>query len=275
MQRVVRALVAAVVVCLVGACSDDEGADGTTSSTVAETTTTTGAEDVLRVVVANDDGIDSEGIDALIEALMDLGQIKVHVVAPAGDRSGSSDNTTPGGAPYDDGETLGGVEGTVVDGFPADTVAVALDELDLEPHLVVSGVNEGHNIGPLAALSGTIGVGRTALRRGVPAVAASAALEFDAEEFAVAVDLVTRWVAQNRDDLLAGALPADAVVSFNVPDCDPEQMGEVVEVPLAEAFPDGVNPFESSCDLSNPDPADDFEALSTGFPTMTRVPAEL
>ena len=263
------------MVCLVGGCSGDDGADPTSTTTAAESTTTTEAEQTLRVLVSNDDGIASEGIDVLVEALSDLGQIEVTVVAPTGDRSGSGDQTTPGGAPFEDGETISGVQGTAVEGFPADSIAVALDELELEPHLVVAGVNEGNNIGPVAALSGTVGVARTALRRGIPAVAASAALEFDEDEFAVAADLVTRWITQNREALLAGSFPAEAVVSFNIPDCDPEDMGEVIEVPLATAFPDGVNPFESSCDLSNTEPADDYQALSTGFPTMTKVPADL
>ena len=266
------------MVCLVGGCSGDDGAEGTstTSTTEAESaTTTTEADETLRVLVSNDDGISSDGLDVLVEALSALGEIELTVVAPAEDRSGSGDTTTPGGVQFEDGETISGEPGTAVQGFPADSIGVAIDELGLEPHLVVSGVNEGNNIGPVAPLSGTIGVARTALRRGIPAVAASAGLEFDEDEFAVAADLVTRWITQNREDLLAGSFPTDAVVSFNIPDCDPEDMGEVIEVPLATAFPDGVNPFESSCDLSNTEPADDYQALSTGFPTMTKVPADL
>jgi 5'-nucleotidase len=274
--RVVRGMAAAVFVCLVGGCSGNEGADETTSTApTEETTTTTEADETLRVLVSNDDGIESEGIDVLVEALMGLDQIEVTVVAPAGDRSGSSDKVTPLGASFEEGETLSGVTGTAVDGFPADSIAVALDELDLEPHLVVSGINEGQNIGPVASISGTVGVARTALRRGIPAIAASAAMEFDEDEFAVAADLVTRWITQNRDALLAGTFPSDSAVSVNIPDCDPEEMGEAIEVPLAESFPEGVNPFESSCDLANSEPKDDYEALSTGFPTITRVPAEL
>jgi len=277
-KRAVRVVAAAVLVGLVGGCSGDDGAEGTstTSTTEAEsTTTTTEAEETLRVLVSNDDGISSEGIDVLVEALSGLGQIEVTVVAPADDQSGTSDTTTPGGAPFEDGETISGVQGTAVQGYPADSIGVALDELDVQPHLVVSGVNAGNNIGPIAPLSGTIGVARTALRRGIPAVAASGGLEFDEDEFAVAADLVTRWITQNREALLAGSFPTDVVVSFNIPDCDPDDMGEVIEVPLATEFPDGVNPFESSCDLSNPEPKDDWEALSTGYPTMTRVPADL
>ena len=54
---------------------------------------------------------------------------------------------------------------------------VALDELGVEPDLVVSGINPGQNVGPLAYLSGTVGAGRAAVRRGIPAIAGSAGLE--------------------------------------------------------------------------------------------------
>ena len=75
----------------------------------------------------------------------------------------------PAGRRYADGATASGVEGTAVDGFPADTITVALDELGLEPDLVVSGINQGQNVGPLAV---RVGHRRrrlaTAVRRGIP-----------------------------------------------------------------------------------------------------------
>ena len=50
---------------------------------------------------------------------------------------------------------------------------MALQELGLEPDVVVSGVNAGQNIGTLIDLSGTVGAAATAARQGVPAVAVS------------------------------------------------------------------------------------------------------
>lgn len=273
-MRRVLGLFAVLVSCAVPVgCSGDDAAESTTSTTASTTTTT--APETLRILVSNDDGIGSEGLDVLVRGLMELPNVEVSVVAPAENKSGSGDTTTPGGAAYTDGATASGKEGTAVAGFPADTVDVALDELGLEPHVVVSGVNEGQNIGPLASISGTVGVARAAIRRGVPAIAASAGAAFDEAQFRVAVDMVTQWIEDHRAALVAGEGGTEDAVSINVPVCPPEKMGDPVEVPLAARFPDGANPFVSRCDLAGPAPTDDYQALVAGFPALTEVPAEL
>lgn len=260
-------LVLAAVTAGCGGSGGDSPAAGDTS------TTSTAAVAPLRVVVTNDDGIGSPGLDQLVAAIAALPDVEVEVVAPAENQSGSSDRTTEGGVPFAAAATASGVEGTAVSGFPADSVLVAIEELGLEPDVVVSGVNEGQNVGPFAALSGTVGAARTAARLGVPAVAASAGLDYDAAQVAVAVDLVVAWLEENRAALVAGDLPAE-VVSFNVPSCDPASMGELVEVPLGAAIPEGQNIFESTCAASTV-PVDDVSAMIEGFPTQTRVPIEL
>lgn len=263
-------LVAALVAALAG-CSGSDGqatpGSTTTSSTVAQARP-------LKVLVSNDDGIDSPGLELLVAELAALGDVEITVVAPATNQSGSSDRTTPDGVTWSEVTTPGGVTGVAVDGFPADAVLVALDELGLDPDVVVSGINEGQNIGPVAALSGTVGVARTAVRAGVPAVAVSAGLEFDPAQFAVAAGLAVDWVADNRDALVDRTL-APEVVSFNVPACDPADMGEVVQTTLGTAIPEGVNIFESQCATEGATYVDDVTALVAGFPTRTVVPTEL
>ena len=61
-------------------------------------------------------------------------------------------------------QTASGYEARAVEGFPADTIRVAFDELGLTPDLVVSGINEGQNLGPVVDLSGTVGAARAAVR---------------------------------------------------------------------------------------------------------------
>ncbi len=70
----------------------------------------------------------------------------------------------------DDGERA---PGKAVAGFPADTVIYASTRAGCSsvPHLVVSGINAGQNVGPAVTLSGTIGAARTAAKRGIPAIA--------------------------------------------------------------------------------------------------------
>jgi 5'-nucleotidase len=276
---------------LAGACSDDDAGNAggdTTSTTAAEaaSTTTTVAEPAgcgaegsgpLRILLVNDDGMINPAIDVLIERFGEGDGLEVTVVAPADERSGSSDQTTEGGAPYEEATTPGGHAGYAVHGFPADAVIVALDELGLEPHLVVSGINPGHNFGPLAAVSGTVGVGRTAIRRGVPALAVSAGFELDDAQYGLGADIAADWIDEHCDALIAGDHQTDTVTSVNIPTCAPDEMGPLVEVPRAvdlPELPEGENLFESTCDLA-PDPADDVAAVRSGYPSLTQVPADL
>ena len=275
MVRRVGALRALGVLAVLGLGGVAAGCGGSSEEPgeAVEATVTTVEQRPLRIVVTNDDGIGSPGFDQLVTALVAIPDVEVSVVAPAENQSGSSDRTTDGGAPFSPGVTASGVEGTSVAGLPADSVLVAIEELGLDPDVVVSGVNEGQNVGPVAALSGTVGAARTAARLGVPGVAASAGLVYDPAQVAVAVDLVVEWLLDNRLRLVARNLPPQ-VVSFNVPSCDPATMGELVEVPLGLTIPEGVSIFESSCDGVEA-PPDDVIAMAKGFPAETRVPIEL
>ena len=283
-----RLLLAALLVVAVGTgCSDDGGDDtGTTSaSAIPDTTaapetteapTTTAAPEPLSIVVTNDDGIGGTGIDVLVQALETLPDVDVTIVAPAADQSGTSDTTTDGPVTYADGTTVSGIPGTAVQGFPADTIAVALDQLGLDPDLVVSGINRGQNIGPAVPVSGTVGAARTAVRRGVPAVAASAGIDDATADYGFAAELVLAWITDNRDALADGSLPADAVVNFNVPNCTAGEVRDVIEVPVATAIPEGADPFNSDCTIEPAaPPADDVTAIIAGFATVSSVPPDL
>jgi 5'-nucleotidase len=294
-------LAAALGVTTLGSCSDDgDGDAGTTTvaessstgtgeagdpasdTTAADATATCTTEQTgpLRIVLVNDDGVANPAIDVLIERFddHDAFDLEVTVVAPAEERSGSSDATTPGGAAHTETTTPGGNEAYAVDGFPADAVVVALDDLGLEPHLVVSGINPGHNFGPFAALSGTVGVGRTAVRRGIPALAVSAGPELDDAQFDVGADLALAWIAEHCEAIVAGTFQTDTVTSINIPACPPDQMGPLQEVPRALELPE-IAPddsiFASTCDLADPAPADDVAAVRSGYPSLTQVEPEL
>ena len=272
-RRVLRAVGVAAAIGLGLVAVGCGGSDGDGVAAGGTEPTSTVSARPLRIVVTNDDGIASPGFDQLVQALVALPDAEVDVVAPAENQSGSSDRTTAGRVVSSAATTASGITGTAVVGFPADSVIVAIEELGLEPDVVVSGVNEGQNVGPLAAISGTVGAARTAARLGVPAVAASAGLAYDSAQVGVAVDLVVERLQDNRAALVDGSLPAE-VVSFNVPACAPTDMGEVVDVPLGSAIPEDVNIFVSSCSAVGT-PTDDVTALLDGFPSRTRVPTDL
>lgn len=276
LRRTTIAALSAVLV--LAACGGDDAdtTDATTTSVaeVADTTTTTAAPEPLTILVTNDDGIGAPGIDAMVTALGGLSDVEVVIVAPAENQSGSSDKTTEGEVTFSDAETASGVAGTAVDGFPADSIGVALDELGVEPDLVVSGVNEGQNTGPFAYISGTVGAGRAAVRRGVPAVAGSAGMG-DLADFDAAAELVVAWVEEHRDELLAGEGTLEGVVSINVPGCTAGEIKELLEVELATEFLAGADPFSHDCSVEPAEvPVSDVTALAAGHAAQTLVPTE-
>lgn len=276
-----------VVLGFVAACSSDDTAEDTTAvDTTAPTAATDDAsggdgtdgveEDaVLRILLSNDDGIGHPGLQLMLDALLELPNVEVSVVAPLENQSGTGMSTTEGGAAFDAAVTDGGYDGVAVDGFPVDAIVVAIDELEMEPHVIVSGINDAQNIGPFAEISGTVGITRYGVSIGIPSVAVSAGLQFDPGQFGVGAALAVEWIEDNREALLNRTADTEFAVSINIPTCDPADMGDPVEVPRAEEFPEGAEPFTSDCDLADPNPVDDVAALRTGNPAITLIPAEL
>jgi 5'-nucleotidase len=157
-----------------------------------------------------------------------------------------------------------------VNGFPSDSVRVAIDEMELTPDLVVSGINEGQNVGPLVDVSGTIGAARAAVARGVPALALSASTGPFEEGYAAGATLAVEWVTEHAVALLDGSATVE-VTSINIPSCATGEPEDLVEVPVGT---EGDPLAEPDCASDLTDPADDIEGLANGFPTLTIVPAE-
>ncbi|WCO65580.1 5'/3'-nucleotidase SurE [Iamia majanohamensis] len=270
--RALAALVVLVLLLGASACGgDDDGSDpdesGTT--TTAEATEGGGEEAAggLSVLVTNDDGYDSEGIDAVVTALEGLDGVTVDVVAPLEQQSGQGGTYTEGAVETQEEETASGTEAVAVDGYPADAVRVALEDLGLEPDLVVSGINEGQNLGPLVDISGTVGAARAAVAAGVPALALSGGLmDFDAE---AGVPFLLDWVEENREALEAGDAPVE-VVSINIPSCTEGEVRGLEEVPVGTDGSQAI--VEQDCTSTLEDPADDLEAFNNGFATLTVLP---
>lgn len=135
----------------------------------------------LDILVTNDDGIASPGLQTLAAALSAAGH-DVTVVAPADEQSGKggSINTDV----FGDFVPIVRVAPNqyAVEGTPSDAVSAALNVVlaDSPPDLVVSGLNRGQNLSKIAAnTSGTIGAAlRAALDFGVPAIAGSVGILF-------------------------------------------------------------------------------------------------
>lgn len=123
----------------------------------------------MKILLSNDDGYQAPGIRALYEALSEIADVEV--VAPEHNNSAKSNaltlhsplyvRTAPDGFRY-------------VNGTPADCVHIALTGLlGYTPDLVVSGINNGANMGDDTIYSGTVGAAMEGYLFGVPAIAFS------------------------------------------------------------------------------------------------------
>ena len=130
----------------------------------------------MRILVTNDGGVHSEGLWGLAASLAEIGLVSV--VAPDRDMSGIGTAITitnvvrarPVESP------IPGVDATSVQGTPADCAILALEALYEERFdLVVSGINNGANLGLDVLSSGTVGAAMQGSLRGIPAVAVSVA----------------------------------------------------------------------------------------------------
>jgi 5'-nucleotidase len=254
-----------------GACGgdDDDAAGGSDGAGDAATTATTEPEPI-QVLVTNDDGYDAVGIDALVEALRAEPGVEVTVVAPATNQSGTGDKTTAGSVTHAEQETASGYPAVAVEGFPADSVIVALDELGLEPDLVVSGINVGQNIGPLADISGTVGAAKTAHRRGLPALAVSQGLGAEPADYEATAQMAVDWVDEHRESL-GDLADTGEVASINVPTCPTGEVRGLLEVPLGT---DGSQVGTAvDCESTAEGFDDDVTAFINGYASVTAVPA--
>jgi 5'-nucleotidase len=129
----------------------------------------------MRILIANDDGYLAPGIAALVKACEGLGELDV--VAPEQNASGTSNALTLS-RPLNVFECSSGVAKgfKVVNGTPSDCVHIALTGLlPHRPDLVVSGINNGANMGDDTLYSGTVAAAMEGYLFGVPAIAFSQA----------------------------------------------------------------------------------------------------
>lgn len=267
---------AVLLVVLAGCGSASDGAEPASTSALSTTIQSETEPEAapLRILVANDDGYDAEGIDVLIEALSADEGIEVTAYAPLEQQSGTGGKKTDGDLDVTDVETASGFPVRAVDGFPADAVRVALDDEGVEVDLVVTGINEGQNVGPAVDISGTVGAARAAVARGIPALATSQG-SGDPVDFASAVPLIEEWIAEHRADLAAGEAPVE-VTNLNVPSCgDDEVQGPVETEPDSDAeFGDALKDQDCASDASI-DPTDgDVVIFNQGYATISTVPDE-
>jgi 5'-nucleotidase len=160
------------------------------------------------ILISNDDGIRAPGIGALAARLADLGDILV--VAPDRERSATS-HAFSLGKPLRADEIQPGWWS--IDGTPADCIYLAVIHLaPRRPSLVVSGINNGYNLGSDFFYSGTVAAAVEAAIRGIPAFAIS--LQRGAKDV---LPVAASFAHALAHAILAKGLPSKTLLNVNVP----------------------------------------------------------
>ncbi len=162
-----------------------------------------------RILISNDDGINSEGIHKLHETLKKLGE--VYIVAPDRDQSAVSHSLSLF-RPL----RLDKISEYVyaVDGTPTDCVNLAINGIlrGKKPDLVVSGINKGENLGDDITYSGTVSAAMEGTLLGIPSVAISLVGrgEFNFDHALDHAESIAKYVLEK-------GLPKDTLLNVNIP----------------------------------------------------------
>lgn len=235
----------------------------------------------LNILVTNDDGIEADGLEALVEAAQRLPGAQVTVLAPAFEQSQCGHRVTTR-EPLKVERCAG--DRFKVGGTPADCVRVALFGLGLKPDLVLSGINHGGNMGQDLPISGTVAAVREAAYHGVPAIAFSHYLIRD-----LSLDWlrIGTWVDVVLNQLQGESLAAGEFWNVNFPHLPSTLCGvpEIVRTqparsPLGVEFIRRDSPnepsvseflYEASYSARPQDSGSDVEACFNGKISVSRV----
>lgn len=241
----------------------------------------------MNILLTNDDGIHAPGLCALYEALIPWHTL--FIVAPESERSAVGHSITLSN-PLRVHEVrrkrpTGGSErfGWAVNGTPADCVKLALLELIKAPvDLVVSGINQGANVGINVLYSGTVSAANEAAILGVKAVAFSLD-STRGTDFCFASYVAARiidWVATTH-------FPTGTAINVNIPDIPPQRIKGLKLVRQGtdrhqERFEKRADPrgnvyYWQTESIPEPmeDPSIDRCALAQGYITVTPIHADL
>lgn len=175
----------------------------------------------MKILISNDDGIFAPGLWALVEAVREVGD--VFVVAPDREQSAVGTSVTlhhplrmkAVEAP------VRGIETYAVEGTPGDCVILGIKMLAKDSvDLVISGINEGMNLGNDVFISGTVGAALQGYFYEIPAIAISTALHNGQIRF----DAAARVGAMLARKVREKALHPRSLLNVNVPYLAPEEI---------------------------------------------------
>ena len=232
----------------------------------------------MKILLSNDDGVHAPGLQALAEALADLGELQV--VAPDRNRSGASNSLTldrPLEPHYHHNGFIS------LNGTPTDCVHMGASGIfDMMPDLVVSGINAGANMGDDVIYSGTVAAAMEGRHLRLPPIAVSTA-SWHPENYQTAAQVVKELIPQLHQLNVAPR----TVLNINVPDLPLDQLKgihvtrlghrELADKPVAAADPRGKVRYWLSGvgEVADREPGTDFFAVDEGFVSITPLQIDM
>jgi 5'-nucleotidase len=232
----------------------------------------------MRILVANDDGYLAPGLAALADRMRGLGEI--FVIAPESNHSGASNSLTLS-RPLTVREATNGFR--YVNGTPTDCVHIALTGLlEERPDLVVSGINNGQNMGDDTIYSGTVAAAMEGYLFGVPAIAFSQIDKGHAH-----LDAAADVAAGVVERFLRHPLPTPVLLNVNIPNRPREELRGMRVTRLgkrhhSEPVIRAANPhgepiywIGAAGVAKDAGPGTDFHAVENGYVSITPLQIDL
>ncbi|TNF54862.1 5'/3'-nucleotidase SurE [bacterium] len=167
------------------------------------------------ILVTNDDGWNSQGISVLAKTLQSLGE--VYIIAPEGEQSAVGHALTlhrPLKFEKINNRTY------FINGTPTDCVILGVNKLlPTKPHLIVSGINHGGNMGDDITYSGTVAAAIEGTLLNIPSIAFSFAGEVHGKVRPSRLNEAAKFARRLARKVIKQGLPPDTFLNVNVPDC--------------------------------------------------------
>ena len=242
-----------------------------------------------RILVTNDDGYEAKGLHCLVQALKELEDIEVTVVAPANEKSACGHSLTltrPLRFVSVDDDFY-----KLEDGTPTDCVYLSLSAIykDEKPDLLVSGINRGSNMGEDITYSGTAAGAMEGVLHDIPSIAISQVMDFTNPDgdFSLASQTIKKLVMKIKDGTFP--LPEREFINVNIP---PKLTEASMKVTYAgyrfyandshihrnprgeEHYWLGLHPLNFA-PRKSVDGMSDYEAIEAGFISLTPIMLDL
>jgi 5'-nucleotidase len=232
----------------------------------------------LRILVSNDDGYLAPGLQALVDVARRFGDVTV--VAPEQNHSGASNSLTLA-RPLSVNQAANGFY--FVNGTPTDCVHIALTGLlDPLPDLVLSGINNGQNMGDDTLYSGTVAAAMEGHLFGIPAIAFSLV-----DKGWDHLDGAAHWAGRLLQRYLDAPLPRSLLLNVNLPNRPAADVRGWVSTRLGKRHPSepvirAENPrgepiywIGAAGGARDAGPGTDFHATAEGWVSVTPLNIDL